>query len=120
MKYALWFALACSAFGADGKDLFLRRCSGCHAPDKDKEGPRLRGVYGRASGSVASFPYSDGLKKAGLTWDQQTLDRWLTNPEALVPDTDMAFHVRNAEERRAIIDYLKSLSGSGTAGATGR
>jgi cytochrome c len=110
MKYALWLALTCSAFAGDGKELFTRRCSGCHAPDRDKEGPRLRGVYGRVSGSVPSFPYSDGLKKAGITWDEQTLERWLTNPEAMVPDTDMAFHVGDGQERKAIIEYLKSLS----------
>jgi len=47
-----------------GKELFEKRCSGCHALDKEKEGPRLRGVYGRTSGTVASFQYSKGLKNA--------------------------------------------------------
>jgi cytochrome c len=42
-----------------GKDLFGRRCSGCHATDASKEGPRLRGVVGRKAGSVAGFQYSD-------------------------------------------------------------
>jgi cytochrome c len=113
MKYLLWFALACSVYGADGKDLFARRCSGCHALDKEKEGPRLRGVYGRVSGSLQSFPYSDGLKKAAILWDDQSLERWLTNPEAVVPDTDMAFHVGDAAERKAIIEYLRSLGPTG-------
>src|SRR5580704_19718889 len=81
-----------------GKETFEKRCSGCHALDKDKEGPRLRGVYGRLSGSVAAFPYSDGLKKAAITWDDEALERWLTNPEAMVPDTDMGFHVGDAAE----------------------
>jgi cytochrome c len=113
MRYVLWFALACSAYGADGKDVFTRRCSGCHALDKDKEGPRLRGVYGRLSGSVAAFPYSDGLKKAAITWDDEALERWLTNPEAMVPDTDMGFHVGDAAERKAIVEYLRSLGPTG-------
>ena len=51
-----------------GKELFEKRCSGCHALDKDKEGPRLRGVYGRTSGTVPSFKYSDALKAAHITW----------------------------------------------------
>ncbi len=124
MKYACCLILTLCAYASasanDAKDLFERRCAGCHALDKDKEGPRLRGVYGRVSGSVPSFSYSDGLKKAAITWDDQSLERWLTNPEAVVSDTDMAFHVKEAEERKAIIEYLKSLSGRPAAAASGR
>jgi cytochrome c len=93
-----------------GKDLFERRCSGCHATDRDKEGPRLRGVYGRHSGSVSSFSYSDPLRKAEITWDTDTLDQWLTDTEKLVPGNDMAFRVVNPAERREIIRYLQQLS----------
>jgi cytochrome c len=92
-----------------GKDLFERRCSGCHALDKDKEGPRLRGVYGRTSGSVPSFKYSDALKAAHISWDATSLDKWLTNPEKLVPDSDMAFQLVRVEERTDVIAYLKQL-----------
>lgn len=94
-----------------GQALFEKRCGGCHALDRDKEGPRLGGVYGRTAGSVPSFQYSEGLKNSKLVWDAETLDRWLTGPEKLVPDTDMAFHVDKAEERRYIIAYLKHVSG---------
>lgn len=93
-----------------GKELFERRCSGCHALDKEKEGPRLRGVYGRVSGSVASFQYSNALKAAHITWDAASLDKWLADPEKLVPDSDMAFQLTRAEERNDIIAYLKELS----------
>jgi cytochrome c len=92
-----------------GRDVFQRRCGGCHDTDRNMEGPRLRGVYGRRSGSIAGFGYSEGLKKAGVTWDQESLDKWLQGPEAMVPDTDMAFRLSDAEERRAVIAYLKSL-----------
>jgi cytochrome c len=94
-----------------GKDLFERRCSGCHALDRDKEGPRLGGVYGRKSGTVASFQYSNALKTAHITWDAASLDKWLADPEKLVPDSDMAFQLVRAEERADIIAYLKQLSG---------
>jgi cytochrome c len=93
-----------------GKDLFERRCAGCHALDKEKEGPRLRGVYGRTSGTVASFQYSNALKTAHITWDATSLDKWLADPEKLVPDSDMAFQLVRAEERADIIAYLKQLS----------
>jgi len=92
-----------------GKDLFQRRCSGCHAADKDKEGPRLRGVHGRQAASVSSFHYSDALRKSRLTWDAGTLEKWLADPDKLVPDTDMSFRVTPPAERAAIIAYLKQL-----------
>ena len=93
-----------------GKELFEKRCTGCHALDSDKEGPRLRGVYGRKSGTVGSFSYSEALKKAGVVWDAVSLNQWLTDTEKLVPNNDMAFRVAKADERSDIIAYLKGLS----------
>ena len=93
------------------KTLFEKRCGGCHAVDRDKEGPRLGGVYGRPAGTVDSFQYSDALKKSGIVWSDATLDSWLTDTEKLVPNNDMTFHVEKADERREIIAYLKQISG---------
>src|SRR6201997_858760 len=76
---------------ASGKELFEKRCGGCHALDRDKEGPRLGNVYGRVAGSVDSFQYSEALKKSKIKWAEATLDKWLTDTEKLVPDNDMAF-----------------------------
>jgi cytochrome c len=97
---------------AHGQELFEKRCGGCHALDRDKEGPRLGGVYGRAAASITSFDYSAGLEKSQITWKEGTLDKWLTDPEKLVPDNDMAFRVENAQERRDIISYLEQTSGN--------
>ena len=94
-----------------GKELFEKRCGGCHSLDTDKEGPRLKNVYGRKAGSIPSFKYSDALKGAKFTWDQNSLDRWLTNTESVVPDNDMDFHVPKADERADIIEYLRVSSG---------
>ena len=93
-----------------GKQIFEKRCTGCHALDNEKVGPRLRGVYGRPAASLASFPYSKALRKSGITWDSSTLDKWLTDPDNFIPDNDMAFRVANPEERAAIIGYLKEIS----------
>ena len=91
-----------------GKDLFERRCAGCHSLDKNKEGPRLRGVVGRAAASVPGFEYSDALKSSHVTWDTDTLNQWLADPEQLVRGNDMAFRLIKPEERAAIIAYLKT------------
>jgi cytochrome c len=93
-----------------GKEMFEKRCTGCHTLDREKTGPRLRGVFGRRAGSVASFPYSEPLRKAGVVWNASSLDRWLTDPDGFIPDNDMAFRVANKEERAAIIEYLKEVS----------
>ena len=94
-----------------GKELYEKRCGGCHAMDRDKEGPRLGGVYGRAAAKVASFEYSAALQKSQIVWTDETLNKWLTDPDKLVPDNDMPFHVESADERREIIAYLKQLAG---------
>jgi cytochrome c len=104
------FAMPQGADGAKGKEAFQRRCGGCHALDRSMEGPRLRGVYGRRSGSAPGFQYSEALKNAKITWSDDSLDKWLTDTEALVPDNDMTFRVQSPEERRDIIVYLKTLS----------
>ena len=110
-----WLALAIvAAFaaatpaqqGESGEALFARRCSGCHALDRDKEGPRLGGVNGRAAGKVATFEYSAALKGARITWTPATLEQWLTDPDKLVPGTEMNFRVLSADERRRIVEYL--------------
>jgi cytochrome c len=94
-----------------GKELFEKRCGGCHALDRDKEGPKLHGVYGRAAGSMDSFQYSEALKKSKVVWTEDALERWLTNTEELIPDNDMTFRVERAGERREIIAFLKQDSG---------
>jgi cytochrome c len=96
---------------ANGKELFERRCGGCHALDRDKEGPRLGDVYGRMAGSVDSFEYSDALKKSKILWNDESLEKWLTDPERFVPNNNMAFHLEKAGERREIIAYLKNSPG---------
>lgn len=95
---------------ANGKILFEKRCTGCHALDRNKEGPRLNSVFGRKAGTASDFQYSDALKAADFVWDAEKLDKWLTNTESVVPNNDMAFHVPKAQERADIIEYLRITS----------
>ena len=92
---------------AQGKIVFAKRCTGCHALDADREGPRLGGVFGRKAGSVVGFAYSAGLKNSGLIWDDATLERWLSDPDLMVPENNMGVRVPKAEERRDLIAYLR-------------
>jgi cytochrome c len=74
-----------------GKLVFEKRCTGCHAMEESREGPRLAGVYGRKAGTVPGFEYSDGLRNSGLTWNDENLEKWLSGPDAVIPDTKMDF-----------------------------
>lgn len=89
-------------------------CKACHTviADKNLIGPSLFGVAGRKAGTLASFSgkYSPQLVAAGLTWDDATLDKWLTSPKDLVAGTKMTYAgVKDAKARADIIAYLKTL-----------
>ncbi|HYK35531.1 c-type cytochrome [Alloacidobacterium sp.] len=99
-----------SADADRGKQLFEKRCTGCHSLDRNEEGPRLRGVYGRQAGKSPGFTYSAALQSSQLTWNDASLDKWLMDPDSLIPDNGMEFYVANQDERADIISYLKKLS----------
>ncbi len=85
------------------------KCIACHsfAPGQNKLGPSLAGVVGRKAGAVPGFTYSPAMKASNLTWDAATLDRYLTNPRAVVPGTRMIFGGIPAPADRAnLIAYL--------------
>ena len=90
-----------------GKAVFNKRCTGCHAIDANREGPRLRGVFGRKAGSLPGFDYSAQLKASGITWNENSLDKWLSDTDAMVPGSNMEFRVVKATERLDLITYLK-------------
>jgi cytochrome c len=87
------------------------RCAGCHSTraGQNKIGPSLAGVFDHASGSVPGYNYSAAMKNAHLTWDEQTLDKFLQNPGGVVRGTKMFTGVPDAETRQRVIAYLKSL-----------
>jgi len=86
--------------------LVYQGCMGCHSLDEDDVGPRHRGLLGRRAGSVPTYAYSPALKASALVWDASTLDRWLANPQALVPGTRMFFSMSNEAMRADVIAYL--------------
>ncbi len=91
----------------------FQRCAACHSvgPNaSDDAGPSLKGVFGRRAGTLGGFAWSDAMRAAGrrgLVWDAATLDRYLTDPEAVVPGTTMPYQGGSAAERAALIDWLR-------------
>lgn len=90
---------------AHGKTVY-QACMGCHSLDEDDVGPRHRGVVGRIAGSVPGYAYSAALKGSHIVWSTETLDRWLTNPQGLVPGAKMFFSMSDPQDRADVIAYL--------------
>ena len=88
-------------------------CMLCHALDHNEIGPRHRGVFGRRAGTLADYDYSAALKASGIVWNEATLDRWLTDPPALVPGTKMMFSVDDAQDRADVIAFLREKAAEG-------
>jgi cytochrome c len=120
-RYALIAASVCTLLATStaasaagdakaGQQVF-QRCAACHstASGENKIGPSLAGVFGRKSGSEPHYNYSEALKSANITWDEHTLDQFLTNPGADVHGTKMFVSLPNAGDRQNVIAYLESL-----------
>lgn len=109
---AVLSTLPTSAQESDGAPLFQRRCAACHSvqPGQNRTGPHLSELIGRPAATVEGATYSNALRSSGITWDRQSLDRFLTAPRQLVPGTRMVVTVPDAGQRAAIIDYLENPS----------
>src|SRR5215468_12645231 len=82
-----------------GHALYQSRCTACHSLDQSRIGPAHRGVFDRRAASVPGFDYSPALKRSGVRWTEANLDRWLANPEALVPGQRMGYQVADPVDR---------------------
>src|SRR5258708_38056366 len=86
-----------------GQKIFKAQCSICHAVEagQNRIGPTLFGGIGRRSGSVPGFNFTADHKKLDVTWGAATLDKYLANPRAMVPDTSMIYAGLRQDPERA-------------------
>lgn len=97
-----------AADAAAGQTIF-NRCKICHSLDAGKNivGPSLHGIFGRKAGSVDGFTYSAAMKDSGIVWDDETLEKYLRDPKALVPGGKMAFPgLKDDKQIADVIAYL--------------
>jgi len=112
-------AVATAADGANaGEAAFNNNCRTCHSAKQgdNRLGPSLHGIVGAKAGSQSGYPsYSGALKGSGITWDAATLDRFIANPDDVVPNNNMKPFkgVPDAAIRKRIVDYLSSVGSAG-------
>ena len=114
---AIVFASSAVTFAAGdvnrGAQLY-RQCAACHsvASGEHLTGPSLAHIWNRRAASAEDFRrYSDALKSSGLVWNAATLDKWLADPEKLVPGTSMTFPgLKDTRQRQDVIAYLRAVA----------
>lgn len=96
LALAATLTMTCAAQAQDvaaGEKSF-NKCRACHQVGetaKNSVGPELNGLFGRKSGAVAGYNYSDANKNSGITWDEAVFADYIKDPKAKIPGTKMAF-----------------------------
>lgn len=119
-----------AAIGADagpgampnGEQVFLRRCSICHALGPDggrRAGPTLYRIFGRRVGGLAGYAYSDALTSRNFIWNERTIDELFDlGPDKYVPGTKMPVQrIAEAKDRKDLISFLRTATVPGSSAA---
>jgi cytochrome c len=71
-------------------------------------GPNLYRVVGRKAGSLPDYAFSSAMKEAGFVWDEEKLDRFIANPDQVVPGNNMKPYggLPSSDDRKKIIAFL--------------
>ena len=110
ITFSIFAGVAGAADAIKGKRVF-NKCKACHAlkAGKNKVGPSLHSIMGRKAGTVAKFKYSKPMKNSGLTWDEETLRKYLKKPRSFLKGTRMAFAgIKKDKDMDNLIAYLKA------------
>ena len=103
-------ALPQASQDADGQQAFNNACRTCHIvrQGENRLGPNLHGIVGRKAGSLPDYAFSSAMKEAGFVWDAEKLDRFIANPDEVVPGNRMKPYggLSSSEERKKIIAFL--------------
>jgi cytochrome c len=113
----LTILLLAGAARADGDavrgEARFQDCAACHKLEAgaNNVGPSLHGILTRKAGEIADFRYSPAIKRSGIVWTPETLDKFITDPQALVPGNRMPYAgMANAGDRADLIAYLTKAS----------
>jgi len=96
---------------AAGKALYAARCAACHSLQFNSVGPTHKDLIGRRAGTAPGYAYSPALQASTVVWNQETLSRWLADPEKFIPGQRMFISIPDAKERADIVAYLQLVAG---------
>ena len=95
----------------------FNKCRACHQVGetaKNSVGPELNGLFGRKSGSVTGYNYSEANKNSGITWDDAVFAEYIKDPKAKIPGTKMAFAgIKKEDEIKGLTAFLKQFAADG-------
>jgi cytochrome c len=96
-----------------GEKVF-KKCAACHSINKDgknKIGPKLYNVVGRATGTTSDYKYSKALISYSKTWTFEELNGFLIKPAKWIKGNKMGFAgLKNDKDRASVILYLNQNS----------
>jgi cytochrome c len=99
---------------ASEQQVFNNACRTCHTIKEgdNRLGPNLYKIIGRKAGSLPDYSYSGAMKGAGFVWDEEKLERFIANPDAVVPGNNMKPYggLASTEDRGKVIAFLLSVS----------
>ena len=105
------------AQSAEAGERVFAQCRACHQVGeaaKNPVGPQLNGLFGRKTGSVEGYSYTEANKNANITWDEATFRDYIVDPKGKIPGTKMAFAgLKNPQQVSDLIAYLKQFDASG-------
>lgn len=111
MLAVLWGVGTAAAQEAEKGERVFKKCQACHALDPGQhtdKGPSLHGLFGRKAGTAEGFAFSEAMKSADVVWNEETLEAFLADSQAVVPGNTMNFSaLRKPDDRTAVIAYLR-------------
>jgi cytochrome c len=109
--------LAAAAQDSEAGQRSFNKCRSCHQIGegaKNTIGPQMNGLFGRKSGTIEGYSYSDANKNSGITWDDAVFAEYIRDPKAKIPGTKMVFAgIKGEQEVKDLTAYLKQFGADG-------
>ena len=105
------------AQSAEAGERVYAQCRACHQIGENAKnlvGPQLNGMFGRKSGTIEGYNYTDANKNSNITWDEATFREYIVGPKGKIPGTKMAFAgIKNPQQVTDLIAYIKQFDATG-------
>ncbi len=113
-KSAAWAEDATIRYRAEpvGRGTAAEKCLVCHSVEANgpfRYAPNLYGIVGAQKAREREwYGYSLALMTLGGVWTEEDLDKYLANANKFAPGTTKTIKIEDPEERKEIIEFLRS------------